>query len=105
MLHDLKLIGTETQMRRSPIQITIQINGASADVQSEVVNPNTEFRADMNLKAAIDALADSYSDEAMRLAGEGHGQKTRAAKLLGFSNYQAFQYWLKRRERRADPRN
>jgi len=105
MLHDLKLIGTETQTRRNPIQITIQINGTSVDVQNEAVNPNTEFRADMNLKAAIDALADAYIDEAMRRVGEGHGQKTRAAKLLGFSNYQSFYYWLTRRERRADPRN
>lgn len=88
------------------MQITININGAAVDVlpQPEQVGL-TEFRADMNVKAAIDALADAYIDEALRRVGEGHGQKTKAAKLLGFNNYQSFQNWMKRKERREDPRN
>ena len=88
------------------MQITININGAAVDVlpQPEQVGP-TEFRADMNVKAAIEALENAYIDEALRRVGEVHGKRAKAAKLLGFNNYQSFQYWMKRRARRAGPRN
>jgi hypothetical protein len=59
----------------------------------------TKFREDMNVKQAIKDLTDAYIDEAIRQVGQGHGCQTRAAKLLGFQSYQAFSYWLKRKEK------
>ena len=82
------------------MQITININGSAVELEPEHVVP-TEFRRDMNFFAAIDALVDDYIEEALRQVGEGRGQRTRAAKLLGFDSYQAFAYWIKRRKKRA----
>jgi hypothetical protein len=59
----------------------------------------TKFRKDMNVKKAIKDLTDNYIDEAIRRVGQGYGCQTRAAKLLGFQSYQAFSYWLKRKEK------
>lgn len=82
------------------VQITININGGEVEVsQPEQVGPN-DFRSDMNIKAAICALEDAYIEEAMKRVGEGHGQKSNAAKMLGFDTYQAFAYWLRRKEKR-----
>ena len=81
------------------MQITININGSSVELEPEQVVP-TEFRKDMNIFAAIDTLVDDYIEEALRQVGEGRGQRTRAAKLLGFDSYQAFAYWIKRRKKR-----
>ena len=82
------------------MQITININGSTVEVEQEQVVP-TEFREDMNVKAAIHSLADDYIEEAMRRVGNERGQRTRAAKLLGFDSYQTFAYWIKRKKRRA----
>ena len=82
------------------MQITININGSAVELEPEKVVA-TEFRRDMNIFAAIDALVDDYIEEALRQVGEGRGQRTRAAKLLGFDSYQAFAYWIKRRKKRA----
>ena len=82
------------------MQITININGSAVELEPEQVVP-TEFRKDMNIFAAIDTLIDDYIEEALRQVGEGKGQRTRAAKLLGFDSYQAFAYWIKRRKKRA----
>lgn len=83
------------------MQITINIEGSAADIlpQLEQVVP-TKFRSDMNIFSAIDNLVDDYIAEAMRQAGEGHGQRTRAAKILGFDSYQAFAYWIKRKKKK-----
>jgi len=59
----------------------------------------TKFRQDMNVKQAIKDLTDEYIDEALRQVGKDYGCQTRAAKLLGFQSYQAFNYWLKRKEK------
>ncbi len=82
------------------MQITININGSAVELEPEQVVP-TEFRKDMNIFVAIDTLIDDYIEEALRQVGEGRGQRTRAAKLLGFDSYQAFAYWIKRRKKRA----
>lgn len=83
------------------MQITININGGEVEVsQPEQVGPIV-FRSDMNVKAALCALEDAYIEEAMKRVGEGKGQRTKAAKMLGFDTYQAFAYWLKRKEKRA----
>jgi len=37
----------------------------------------------------------------MTRVGEGHGQKSKAAKMLGFESYQAFAYWLRRKDKRS----
>ena len=63
------------------------------------LKPNTQFRKDMNVKQAIKDLTDDYIDEALRQVGKDYGCQTRAAKLLGFQSYQAFNYWLKRKEK------
>ena len=81
------------------MQITININGSAVELEPEQV-VQTEFRKDMNIFAAIDTLVDDYIEEALRQVGEGRGQRTRAAKLLGFDSYQAFAYWIKRRKKR-----
>ena len=83
------------------MQITINIDGSAADIllQPEQVVP-TKFRSDMNIFSAIDDLVDDYIAEAMRQVGEGRGQRTRAAKLLGFDSYQAFAYWIKRKQKK-----
>lgn len=91
-------------MRSIMVQITININGGEVEVsQPEQVGPN-DFRPDMNIKAALCALEDAYIEEAMKRVGEGKGQKTKAAEMLGFDSYQAFAYWLKRKEKRAASR-
>lgn len=59
----------------------------------------SQFREDMNVKQAIKDLTDDYIDEAFRQVGKDYGCQTRAAKLLGFQSYQAFSYWLKRKEK------
>lgn len=83
------------------MQITININGGEVEVsQPEQVGPN-DFRSDMNVKKAIEDLTEAYLDEAERRCGNGHGSQTAMSKLLGFPSYQAFAYWLKRREKRA----
>ena len=89
------------------MQITINIDGSAADIlpKPEQVVPTkqvvqTKFRSDMNIFSAIDDLVDDYISEAMRQAGEGRGQRTRAAKLLGFDSYQAFAYWIKRKQKK-----
>jgi len=83
------------------VQITINISGGEVEVsQPEQVGLNN-FRSDMNIKAAICALEDAYIEEAMTRVGEGHGQKSKAAKMLGFESYQAFAYWLRRKDKRS----
>lgn len=62
--------------------------------------PSSKFRDDMNVFLAVEALQDAYIEEALRRVGEGYGKQTRAAKLLGFNNYQSFVHWLKRYEKR-----
>jgi|MDTB01.1.fsa_nt_gb hypothetical protein len=83
------------------MQIVININEGAVDVlpQPKQTDPTPyTFRDDMNVKLAMEELANLYLDEAMRQVGTGHGCKTAAAKLLGFKSYQAFVYWVKRRE-------
>ena len=52
----------------------------------------------MKVHLAIEDLIDDYIERALNIVGRGHGSQTKAAKLLGFDSYQAFSYWLKRRE-------
>jgi len=59
------------------------------------------FRDDMNVHLAIEDLIDDYIERALNIVGRGHGSQTKAAKLLGFDSYQAFSYWLKRRENKG----
>lgn len=89
------------------MEITININGSNIELEPFVqslipsqVEP-TKFRKDMNIFLAIDTLVNDYIEEALHQAGEGRGQRTRAAKLLGFDSYQAFAYWVKRREKKS----
>lgn len=58
------------------------------------------FRDDMNVHLAIEDLIDDYIEQAFNIVGRGHGSQSRAAKLLGFDSYQAFAYWLKRKQKK-----
>ena len=87
---------------KSVDELMTEIFEGTAQIKSvEVKKDPPKFREDMNIFAAIDSLIDDYIEEALRQVGEGRGQRTRAAKLLGFDSYQKFAYWIKRRKKRA----
>lgn len=75
---------------------TVFIDGDEIAIKLKSI---TKFREDMNVKQAIKDLTDDYIDEAFHQVGKDYGCQTRAAKLLGFQSYQAFNYWLKRKEK------
>ena len=51
----------------------------------------------LDLKAKLEDVADHLIDRAI---DHEKGNKSNAAKLLGFPSYQAFAYWIKRREKK-----
>jgi hypothetical protein len=75
---------------------TVFVDGDQVTIK---LKSSTQFREDMNVKQAVKDLTNDYIDEALRRVGKNYGSQTRAAKLLGFQSYQAFNYWLKRKEK------
>ena len=75
---------------------TVFVDGDQVTIK---LKSTTQFREDMNVKQAVKDLTNEYLDEALRRVGNNYGSQTRAAKLLGFQSYQAFNYWLKRKEK------
>ena len=55
----------------------------------------------LDLKSKLEDIADHLIDRAIDHEG---GNKSNAAKLLGFPSYQAFAYWIKRREKKKQVR-
>ena len=51
----------------------------------------------LDLKSKLEDIADHLIDRAI---DHERGNKSNAAKLLGFPSYQAFAYWIKRREKK-----
>ena len=56
-----------------------------------------DIEAGIDLKSKLEDVADYLIDRAIEKEG---GNKSNAAKLLGFPSYQAFAYWIKRREKK-----
>tara|TARA_R100000654_G_scaffold69623_1_gene99284 strand:- start:499 stop:768 length:270 start_codon:yes stop_codon:yes gene_type:complete len=80
--------------------LSVTIEGDKVTI--EPTKTSRRFRDDMNIHFAIDDLIDDYIEKALDIVGRGRGCRTASAKLLGFDSYQAFAYWLKRREKRKN---
>jgi DNA-binding NtrC family response regulator len=60
---------------------------------------DVDIERGLDLKSKLEDVADHLIDQALV---HEKGNKSNAAKLLGFPSYQSFAYWIKRREKKKD---
>lgn len=77
----------------------VSIKPTSCTLPKEL-GPKPKFRDDMNIHLAVEELRNEYIEEASRRCEGMKGKRTRMAEMLGFSSYQSYQYWIKRRNKK-----
>ena len=89
------LWGSEDSIDHADIWDAVSERPPASGALQDILDVDLESGIDLKMK--LDEYADYMIDRALDQSG---GNKSNAAKLLGFPTYQAFAYWVKRREKK-----